>query len=178
MELDFNVLIWPILCILLIVGLVIVKVVVDMRANAPAQQKKGFNATSKRRDFGENVRSWNLPGIPGLDLSDETRSMILLVGLGIVGFAIVVFLGFNLATMQWLDEDGHPVSMPSWIWPLLCVLIGVAALSYNILAENKNESVTTFRPAIPAPTASVKASRPTGFNKQGKFGNFNKKHKK
>ena len=170
MELDFNVLIWPFLCVLLIGALVVAKVVAEMRVNAPASPKKpGFNASSKRRDLSGNERSWKLPNIPGLDISDEVRSMVWLVGLGIIGVVIVGFVGFHLATMQWLDEDGHPVSAPTWIWPLLCVLIGLAAVAFKIVAEIRVESDTASRTSIPATKTSAKVAKPTGFNKPGKM---------
>ena len=137
----------------------------------------GFNTALKQKTVSKaSGGSWQLPSLPKIEGLGEVLPMVGIGAVALIGLLIVVYIGYSLSTMEWIDADGHPVPMPWWIVPLLIVLAALGVVGYKIFTSLQDNSGGTFRSSSARPTPA-KTSKPTGFNAAGfgqKKGGFNR----
>ncbi|MDR1384092.1 MAG: DUF3169 family protein [Planctomycetaceae bacterium] len=103
----------------------------------------------------------------GFSFLGENKLLISLILGGGILLAVLVYFGYKLMTMEWIDAEGYPIKKPFWLYLLPFLLLGGGVLVYKIIgiirenaAERNSRASKTFSSTRPQP----RLQQPTGFN--------------
>ena len=130
-----------------------------------AAKPVGFNRAGKQRNT-QKTSAWQLPSLPKIEGLSELWPVVGVGAVALVGLLIVGSIGYSLLTMERIDADGHPVPMPSWIIPLLLVLVILGVVGYKVVSVLRENSGGVRRPST-IRASLTKKDKPGGFNATG-----------
>jgi Flp pilus assembly protein TadB len=138
---------------------------------------KGFNMSMgggktrggfQRQNQTERDSFFDRLGISaGFSFLRENKLLISLIVGGVILLAVLIYFGYKLLTMEWIDAEGYPIAKPWWLYLIPFLLLGCGILVYKIIGMiRENAAERSSRPDKNSPARTQQRSqKPTGFNK-------------
>jgi TRAP-type C4-dicarboxylate transport system permease small subunit len=142
-----------------------------------AAQPKGFNMSIgggttrggfQRQNQTERESFFDRLGISaGFSFLRENKLLISLILGGGILLAVLIYFGYQLMTMEWIDSEGYPIAKPWWLYLIPFLLLGCGIFVYKIIGMiRENAAERSSRPAkFSSVRPQTQPQKPTGFNR-------------